>query len=143
MSLCDLTDCPIPGFPVLHQLPEFTQTHILWVSDAIQPSHPLSAPSPPALNLCQHQGLFQWISSSHKVAKYWSFSFSISPSNEYKCWFTLGLTGLIPLLSKGLSRVFHNTTGGKHQFLVFSLLYNCPTITFIHDYWKNHSFDYR
>ena len=72
-----------PGLPVHHQLPEFTQTHVHRVRDAIQPSHPLSSPSPPALNLSQHQGLFQWVSSSYQVAKVWSFSFSVSPSNEY------------------------------------------------------------
>jgi len=75
-------DCT-PGLPVLHQLLEFAQTHVYWVSDAIQPSHPLLPPSPPAFNLSQHQGLFQRVSSSHQVAKYSSFSFSISPSNEY------------------------------------------------------------
>ena len=63
-------------------LPEFTQTHVHWVGDAIQPSHPQSSPSPPVLNLSQHQGLFKWVSCSHQVAKYWSFSFNISPSNE-------------------------------------------------------------
>ena len=62
---------------------ELTQTHAHWVGDAIQPSHPLSFPSPPAFNLSQHQGLFQWVSSSHHVPNYWSFSFSLSPSNEY------------------------------------------------------------
>ena len=62
-------DCSTSGFPVHHQLPELTQTHVHWVSDAIQPSHPLSSPSPPAFNLAQHQGLFQWVSSSHHVAK--------------------------------------------------------------------------
>ena len=72
-----------PGLPVHHQLPESTQTHVQWVSDTIQPSHPLSSPSPPALNLSQHQDLFQWISSSYQVAKVWSFSFNISPSNEH------------------------------------------------------------
>ena len=72
-----------PGLPVHHQLPEFTQTHVHRVSDAIQPSHPLSSPSPPAPNPSQHQGLFQLVNSSHQVAKYWSFSFSISPSNEH------------------------------------------------------------
>ena len=82
--------------PVLHHLPEFAQTHVHWVSDAIQPSHPLSSPSPPPLNLSQHQGLFQCVSSSHQVAWYWSFSFSIGPSNEYSAlisfrvhWFDL------------------------------------------------------
>ena len=76
-------DCSTPGYHVHQQLPEFTQTHVHWVGDAIQPSHPLSAPSPPAFNLSQHQGLFQWVSSSHQWPKYWSFSFNISPSNEY------------------------------------------------------------
>ena len=73
----------MPGFPVHHQLPEFALTHVHQVGDAIQPSHPLSSPSPPTFNLSQHQGLFQWVSSLHQVAKYWSFSFSISPSNEH------------------------------------------------------------
>ena len=76
-------DCSTPGFPVHYQLPELAQTHVHWVSDAIQPSHPLSSPSPPSFNLSQHQGLFKWVSSLHQVPKYWSFSFSISPCNEY------------------------------------------------------------
>ena len=75
-------DCSTPGLPVHHQLLEFTQTHDHWVGDAIQPSHPLSSPSP-AFNLAQHQGLFQWVSSLHQVAKVLEFSFSSSPSNEY------------------------------------------------------------
>ena len=82
-ALCNPMDCSTPDLPVYHQLPELTQTHVHWVGDAIQPSHPLSFPSPPAFNLSQHQGLFKWVSSSHQVAKYWSFSFIISPSNEY------------------------------------------------------------
>ena len=81
--LCDPMNRSTPGLPVHHQLAEFTQTHVHRVSDAIQPSHPLSSPSPPAPNPSQHQNLFQWVNSSHEVAKYWSFSFSISPSNEY------------------------------------------------------------
>ena len=76
-------DCSTPGFPVHHQLPELAQTRVHRVSDAIQPSHPLSSPSPPAFNLAQHQGLFKCVSSSHQVAKCWSLSFSISLSNEY------------------------------------------------------------
>ena len=68
---------------VHHQLPKLAQTHVHRVGDAIQPSHPLWSPSPPAFNLSQHQGLFQWVSSSHQMAMYWSFSLSISPSNEY------------------------------------------------------------
>ena len=67
---CDPVDCSMPGFPVLHYLPEFAQTHVHWVSDAIQPSHLLSSPSPSSFNLSQHQGLFKWVSSSsHQVAK--------------------------------------------------------------------------
>ena len=81
-------DFSMPGLPVHHHLPESTQTQVHWVGDAIQPSHPLLSPSP-AFNLSQHQGLFQWVSSSHQGPKYWRFSISISPSNEY-----LGLIGL-------------------------------------------------
>ena len=74
-TLCDSMDCSISwtGFPVYHQFLEFTQTHMHWVGDAIQPSHPLSSPSPPALNLSQHKGLFQWVSSSHQVARVLEF----------------------------------------------------------------------
>jgi len=71
-TLCDPMNCSTPGFPVHHQLSEFTQTHVHWVSDAIQPSHPLSSPSS-AFNLSQHQGLFKWVSSSHQVAKVLEF----------------------------------------------------------------------
>ena len=82
-TLCDLVNCSTPGFPVHHQLPELTQTHVHRVGDAIQPSHPLLSPSPLTFNLSQHQGLLQWVSSLHQVAKYWSFIFNISPFNEY------------------------------------------------------------
>ena len=76
VRLCDPMDCSTPGFPVHHQLPELTQIHVHWVSDAIQqshPSHPLLSPSPPAFNLSQHQGLFQGVSPSHQVAKVLEF----------------------------------------------------------------------
>ena len=76
-------DCTTPGFPVHHQLPEPTQAHVHRVSDAIQPSDPLSSSSPPTFSLSQHQGLSQWIGSSHQVARVWSFSFGVSPFNEY------------------------------------------------------------
>ena len=69
MSLCNPMDHSAWGFPVHHHLLEFAQTHVHWVGDAIQPSHPLLSPSPPAFNLCQHQGLFQWVSSLHQVAR--------------------------------------------------------------------------
>ena len=83
LTFCNPMDCGMPGFPVHHQLLEFTQTHVHWVSDAIQPSQPLLSPSSPAFNLSQHQGLFKLVSLHIRWAKYWSFSFSISPSNEY------------------------------------------------------------
>ena len=82
-TLCDPMDCSTPGLPIHHQLLEFTQTHVHWVGDAIQPSHPLSSPTPPVFNLSQHQGLFKWVSSSHQVAKVLNFNFNISSSNEY------------------------------------------------------------
>ena len=72
-TLCDPMNHRTPGLPVLHQHPESTQTHVHWVGDAIQPSYPLSSPFPPALNLSQHQGLFQWVSSSYQVAKVLEF----------------------------------------------------------------------
>ena len=83
LALCYLMDCSTPGFPVHHQLPEFTQTHVHWVSDAFQLFHPLSSPSPPAFNLSQNQGLFQWVSSSYQVAKVLEVQLQLSPSNEH------------------------------------------------------------
>ena len=80
---CHPMDCSMPGFPVHHQLPELAQTHVHRVSNAIQPSHPLLSPSPPSLNLSQHQGLFNVSVLNIRWSKYWSFTFSISPSNEY------------------------------------------------------------
>ena len=73
LTLSNPIYCSTPGFPVHPQLPEFTQTHLHWVGDAIQPSHPLSSPSPPTFNLSQHQGLFKWVSSLHQVAKVLEF----------------------------------------------------------------------
>ena len=81
-TLCDPMDCSTPGFPLHHQLPELAQTHVHPVGDAIQLSHPLSSPSPPAFNLFQHQGLSNESVLRIMWSKYWSFSFSISPSNE-------------------------------------------------------------
>ena len=81
-TLCDPMNRSTPGLPVYHQLPEFTQTHVHWASDAIQPSHPLSSPSPPAPNPSQHQDLFQWVSSLHEVAKV--LEFQLKQFSE--CW---------------------------------------------------------
>ena len=84
LTFWDPLNCSAPGSSVLHYLPELAQTHVHWVGDANKPSHPLSSPAPPAFNLSQHHPcFFQWVGSSHQVAKYWSFSFSMSPSSEY------------------------------------------------------------
>ena len=116
LTFCNPMNCSTPGLPVHHQLPESTQTPVHHVSDAIQPSHPLSSPSPPALNISQHQCLFKWVSSSHQVAQVTgvSASTSVLPMNTQD-WSLSGWTGWI-LQSRGLSRVFSNTTGQKHQF---------------------------
>ena len=116
-TFCDPMDCSTPGLPVHHELPEFTQTHAHWVSDAIQRPYPLSSPYPPGFNLSQHQGLFQWVSSLHHNGQ--SIGVSASASvllMNIQDWSPLGWTGLISLQSKGLSRVFSNITDWKHQF---------------------------
>ena len=82
-TLCDPMDCRMPGFPVHHQLPELVQSHVHWVSDAIQPLHSLSSPSSPSFSLSQHQGLFQWVISSHQVAKVLELQIQHHASNEY------------------------------------------------------------
>ena len=107
----------MPGLPVHHQLPEPTQTDVYRVSDTIQPSHSLSSPSPPAFNLPQRQGLFPWVNPSHQGGQSIgaSASASVLPMN-IQDWFPLGLLALISLPSKGLSRVFSNTTVQKHRF---------------------------
>ena len=112
LTLCDHST---PGLPALHHLPEFAQTHVHWISDAIQPSHPLSSPSP-AFNPSQHQGLLQWFSSSHQVAKvlelqlqhrFFQWIFRVNFLWDWLVW---------SLQSKGFLRVFSNTTVQKHQF---------------------------
>ena len=128
-------NCSTPGFLVHHQLPEPAQTHVHQVGDAIQPSHPLSSP----LLLPSIFPSIQVFSSESVLhirwPKYWSLSFSISPSNEYLGLIYLGLIGLISLQSKGLSRVFSSTTGQKRQFFSTQLsLWSNSHI--IHDYRK-------
>ena len=115
-TLCDPMDCSMPGFPVHHQLLELVPTHVYRVSDAIQPSHPLSSLSPHTFNFTQHQGLFKWVSSSHQVAKVLELQLQHQSFQWIFRTDSLGLTGLISLQSKGLSRVFSNTTVRKHQF---------------------------
>ena len=115
-TLCEPMDRSMPGLPVHHQLLEFTQTNVHWVGDAIQPSHSLLSPSPPALNLSQHQGLFKcqlFASGGQRIGV--SASTSVLPMN-IKDWPPLGWTGWVSLQSRGFSRVFSNTTVQKHQF---------------------------
>ena len=115
-TICDPMNRSTPGLPVHHQFLEFTQTYVHQVGDAIQPSHPLSSPFPPAPNPSQHQSLFQWVNSSHEVAKVLEFQPQhILPMNNQD-WSPLGWTGWISLQFKGLSRVFSSTTVQKHQF---------------------------
>ena len=133
VQLCNSMDCSTPGFPVLHHLLELAQTHVHWVSDAIQQFHPLLSPSPSAFSLSQHQGLFQWVSSSHQVTKFGaSASASVLPMNMQD-WFPLRWTGWISLQSKGLSRVFSNTTAQTVNSSVLSFLYG-PTLTSIYEW---------
>ena len=139
-TLCDPLDCSTPGFPVHHQVLELTQTHVHRVRDAIQSSHPLLSASLPAFNTSQHQGLFKWVNTSHQVAKCWSFSFSISSSNDYSQLISLGWTSWIFLQFKGLSRVFSNTKVQRINSSAISFL-NSWANTSIHNYWENHSFE--
>ena len=115
-TLCDSMDCSMPGLPVHHQLPEITQTHAHWVDDTIQPSHPLSSPSPPAFRFSQ----FRVFSNESPLCIRWPrIGVSASESDlqmNIQDWFPLGWIGWISLQSKGLSRVFSNTTVQKHQF---------------------------
>ena len=126
------TSCSTPCFPVLHYLPKFAQTHVHWVDDVIQPSHPLSSPSPPAFNPSQHLGLFQWVSSSHQVAKILELQLQHRSFQRTFSCFPLGWTGWISLLSKGLSRLFFITTVWKQFFSVqLSSWSNSPICTWL------------
>ena len=109
-TLCDPMDCSMPGFPVHHQLLELAQTHVHRVGDAIQPFHSLLFPSPLAFNLSWHQSFPMSPFFCIRWPKYWSFSFSISPFNKYSGLISFRIDGLISLQSKGLSRIFSNTT---------------------------------
>ena len=138
---CDPMNHSTPGLLVDHQLPEFTQTHVHWVSDAIQPSHPLSSPSPPALNPSQHQGLFKWVSSSHQVAKVLEFQLQ---HQSFQWIFRTDIlqNGLVgspcsPRDSQESSPTpqFKSINSSALSFL------HSPTLTSIYDHWKNHSLD--
>ena len=114
LTLCDPVECSMPGFSVRHQLLELAQTPVHCVGDAIQPSHPLLSPSPPAFNLPQHQGLFQWVSSLHQVAKVLELQLQ-HQSFQYSGLISCRMDWWISLQFKGLSRVFSSTTVQKHQ----------------------------
>ena len=140
-NLFDPMDWSMPGFPVHQQLQEIAQTHVHWVGDAIQPSHLLLPPSPPAFNLFQHQGLFQWVSSSHQVAKVLEFQF------QHQSFQWIFRTDFLydGLVGSPCSPRDSQESSPTPQFksinsLVLSFLYS-PTLTSIHDCWKNHSFD--
>ena len=132
-------DCTIPCFPVYHQLLELPQTHVHWVSDVIQPSHPLSAPSPPVFNLSQHQGLFQSVLCI-RWPKYWSFSFSISPSNEYSELISFRMNWLDLLAVQQTQESSPTPQFKSINSSALSFLYG-PTLTSIHEYQKTHGFD--
>ena len=123
-TLCDSTDCSTPGFPVHHQLPEFTQTHLHWVGDAIQPSHPLSSPSPPALNLFPSVRVFSNESALRmRWPKYWSFSFSISPSNEHSGVISFRMDWLDLLAVQGTLKSLLQHHSSKASILLHSAFF--------------------
>ena len=139
-TLCDPVNHSTPGLPVHHHLPQFTQTHVYRVGDVIQQSHPLSSLSPPApisrsIRVFPMSQLFAWGGQSIGI----SASASVLLMNT-QGWSPSEWTGWISLQFKGLSRVFSNTTVQIINSLVLSLLHS-PTLTSIHDYWKNHSLD--
>ena len=115
-TLCNPMNLSMPGLPVHHQCPESTQTHVHCVSYAIQPSHPLSSPSPPAVSLSQHQGLFKWVISLHQVAKILEFQLQHQAHQWTSGLISFRMNWLDFLAVQGLSRVFSNTTVQKHQF---------------------------
>ena len=136
-------DCSIPSLPVHHQLPELAQNHVHWISDVIQPSHPLLTLSPLALNLSQHQGLFKWVSFfCIRWPKYWNFSFSISPSNEYSGLISFSMDWLDLLEVQRTLKCLLQRHTSKASVLWCATFF---TIHLSHPYMttgKNHSFDY-
>ena len=136
-------DCRAPGLPVHHQHLEFTQTHVHWVSDAIQPSHPQLLSSPFCLQSFPTSGSFlmsRLFSSS--LPKYWSFSFIISPSNEYSGLISFKIDWFECLAVHGALKSLVQHHGLKASVLWGSAFLG-PTLTSVRDYWKNHSFEYK
>ena len=140
-TLCNLMNCSTPGLPVHHQHPGFTQTHVHWVGDAMQPSHPLSSPPTPSFNLSQHHGLFQWVISSHQVAKVLEFQLQ-HQSLQWTPRTDLLWDGLVgsPCSPRDSQESSPTPQFKSINSSALSFLYS-PTLTFIHDYWKNHSLD--
>ena len=141
LTLCNPMNRSTPGLPVHHQLPEFTQTHVHRISDDIQPSHPLSSPSPPAPNPSQHQSLFQWVNSSHEVAKVMEFqlqhhSFQRNPRADL---LQNGLVGS-PCSPRNSQESSPTSQFKSINSSALSLLHS-PTLTSIHNHRKNHSLD--
>ena len=116
-------DCSTPGFPVHHQLPEFTQNHVHRVGDAIQPSHPPLSPSSPAYSLSQHQGLFQWVSSSHQVAKVSEFQLQYQSFNEYSGLISFRMDWLDLLEIKGTLKSLLQHHSSKASILQCSVFF--------------------
>ena len=140
-TLYNPMDYSTPGLPVHHQLLEFMQTHIHWVSDAIQPSHPLSSPSPPAFNLSQHKGLFKWVSSSHQVAKVLEFQLQHQSFQWiFRAVFLWDWLVWSPCRPRDSQQSSVTPQFKSISSSALSFLYG-PTLTSMHDYWKNRSFD--
>ena len=139
--LCNPKDCSMPGFPVLHYLPELAQNHVRWVGDAIRPFHPLSSPSP-AFSLSQHQGLFQWVSSWHQVAKV--LELQLQPQSFqwiFRVDFLQDWLVGSPCCPRDPQESSPTPKFESINSLALSFLYG-PALTSTHDYWKSHSFDY-
>ena len=139
LTLCDPMDCSTPGFSVHHQLLELPQTHVHRVGDAIQPSHHLSSPSPPAFNLSQHQGFSNKSVLHIRGPKCRSLSFSISPSNEHSGLISFRVDWLALLAVQGTLKSLLQHHSSKASILWRFL--HSPTLTSIHDHWENHSLD--
>ena len=139
IQLFDPMDCSMPGFPVLHHLLELAQTHVHWVGDTTQPFHPLSSPSLPAFDLAQHQGLFQWLGSSHQVAKVLQLQHQ-SFQWIFRIDFLLDLLVWSPCSPRDSQESSPTPQFKSINSSVLSFLYS-PTLTSIHSYCKNHSFD--
>ena len=139
-TLCDPMNHSTPGLPVHHQLPEFTLTHVHRVSDAIQPSHPLSSPSHSAPNPSQHQGFSNESTLHMRWPKYWSFSFSIIASKEHPGPISFRMDWLDLLAVQGTLKSLLQHHSSKASILWCSAFFS-PTLTSIHDHWKNRSLD--